>query len=248
MNILNPKTKCLSGQREGSADCRHCAIRQHSLFAGLDISKFELLLKPIRQYCFPTNKLVFAQHIPATNVYVVRKGLIKLEETLPDGTQRIVRLIPPGGVAGLETVLDHAQRYDYSAITLRATELCQIPYAVLRQIQVEESGFAEVLMQFWHKQLLAAEQVIVDFSTGTVRERIVKILLSLAALAEQENAQSMYLPSVRDLAALSGVTRESASRVVAELKRLNLLSKAGVNQVQYDMEGLTSLIHCEEKQ
>jgi DNA-binding LacI/PurR family transcriptional regulator len=50
------------------------------------------------------------------------------------------------------------------------------------------------------------------------------------------------LPNIRDIAALAGVTRESVSRVIAELKRLNLLARSGVNQVEYDNEGLKQLL------
>lgn len=242
MSNYTPVVKCLNVRWDGRASCELCIIREHALFADLDVKKFESVLKPIEQYGFPVDALVFAQYSPATSLYIVRKGLIKLEETLHNGTPRIVRLVQPGGVAGMETLLDHGHRYDYSATTLRATELCRIPYSILRQLMDEDHQFLTSLMENWHKQLRLSEQVIVEFSTGTVRERVIRILLMLAGFVEKEGLLEINLPSIRDIAALAGVTRESVSRVIAELKRLKLLVKSGVNQVRYDEAGLRQLL------
>ena len=63
----------------------------------------------------------------ATDLYIVRKGLIKLEQTLEDGTMRIVRLIQKGSIVGIETFLDHKQKYEQTATTIHKTQLCRIP-------------------------------------------------------------------------------------------------------------------------
>lgn len=242
---INPDIKCLSVRWDGRARCEKCAIRKHTLFADIDVVEYEVLLRPIQQYCFPATKMLYAQNIIAKDVFVVRKGLLKLEETLHDGSQRIVRLVEPGQVAGIECLLDHAQRYDHSALAVHEAEVCQIPYSVLHKLAEKKTEFFETLMEHWHRQLRSSEQIIVEFSTGTVRERVARILLKLISLAEREHETEIQLFSVRDMSALAGVTRESISRVMAEFKRSNLLTKAGNNRMYYDLAGLREIAQLE---
>ncbi|MBU0653560.1 MAG: Crp/Fnr family transcriptional regulator [Gammaproteobacteria bacterium] len=242
---VNSDVKCLNVRWEGRAHCEKCAIRKHTLFAELDVVAYEPLLRPIQQYCFPATKLIYAQGVMASDVFVVRKGLLKLEETLHDGTQRIVRLVEPGHVAGTECLLDHQHHYEHSAVALRETEVCQIPSSILHRLAGQKPEFFETLMEHWHRQLHSAEQIIVEFSTGTVRERVARIMLKLIALAEREHKSGIQVPTVRDMSAMTGVTRESISRVMAEFKRSSLLVKVGPNRMQYDLAGLQGIAELE---
>lgn len=244
---INSDVKCLNVRWEGRARCEMCAIRNNTLFAELDVLGYEPLLRPIQQYYFPVTKLIYAQGVVASDVFVVRKGLLKLEETLHDGTQRIVRLVEPGQVAGFESLLDHAQRYDYSAVALRESEVCQIPYSVLHKLAEQKAEFFETLMEHWHRQLRSSEQIIVEFSTGIVRERVARIMLKLIAIAEREHESEIQLLSVRDMSALAGVTRESISRVMAEFKRSRLLSRSGNSRAHYDLAGLREIAQLENE-
>ena len=83
---------------EGRADCKHCAIRKNDILADVDIEKYEEYLKPISQYLYPKNTVIYNEGAKATELYVVRSGLVKLEETLEDGSARIVRLIQKGNI------------------------------------------------------------------------------------------------------------------------------------------------------
>ncbi len=237
--------KCLNIRWEGRAHCQSCGIRKNSLFAGLDVIAYEPILRPIQQYCYPSGKLLYAEGIVASDVFIVRKGLLKLEETLHDGSQRIVRMVEPGQVAGLECVLDHSKRYDQSAVALRESEVCQIPYSVLHRLLEQQPDFFEMIMQHWHSQLHAAEQVIVEFSTGTVRERVARIMLKLIDLAERSGEDDILIPSVRDMSALTGVTRESISRVMADFKRSGFLERIGSSRAKYDRKELWEIAHLE---
>lgn len=232
------ESKCLNVRWEGRANCLQCAIRKQTLFADLNVQAMEPLLRPIQQYRYPAGKLVYAEGVVAQHVFVVRKGLLKLEETLHDGNLRIVRLVEPGQVAGIEALLDHSHRYDHNATALQSAEVCEIPYVILHRLAEQHPVFFETLMEHWHHQLHAAEQVIVEFSTGTVRERVARALLKLIDLAEAAGEQQIHLLGVRDMSALTGVTRESISRVMAEFKRTNMLVKQDDTGISYNRAGL----------
>lgn len=242
MNKQLTLTKCLNVKWEGHADCQHCAIRKNDIFANLDVAKYAALLRPILQYNFPAKALLYAQGTPATDVYVIRNGIVKLEETLSDGSVRIVRLLQSGDAVGIETVLDAHQSYDQTAVILRGAAVCKIPSSVFVKLEKENPEFHRVIMEEWHRQLNAADKVIVDFSTGTVHDRVARVLINLAENSKKRNLIEIEMLGVEDIAALTSVARESISRVMANFKRDGLLEKSGPNRMRYNWDGLNDLV------
>lgn len=241
MNNLLSKTKCLNLKWEGHADCQHCAIRKNDIFADLDVVKYEEILKQISQYNYPAKFLLYSQDALATDVYVIRNGIVKLEQTLDDGTIRIVRVLQSGDAVGIETILDDHQSYDQTAIVLHGAAICKIPYSVLNQLK-ENQTFFSVIMKEWHKQLVAADRVIINFSTGSVHDRVARVLIAQAECSMRRGFIEFEMLGVEDISALTGVARESISRVTANFKRDGLLEKSGPNRMRYNWEGLNALI------
>ena len=63
-------------------------------------------------------------------MFTVRSGLVKLVQYLPDGSQRIVRLVKPADVTGLESLL--GKPYKHDAIVMQPTEVCCLPASTIR--------------------------------------------------------------------------------------------------------------------
>ena len=217
--------RCLDVSWEGHADCLHCAIRKNDILADVDVEKYEHLLKRIIQFSYAEKSMLFVENSPAKDIFVVRKGMIKLEDTLSDGGARIVRLVSKGGIAGLEAFLNNHQRYDQTAIALQRSEVCRIPHQVLQDILEHEPDFYKAVLKEWHEQLEASSRVVVEFSTGSLKQRIARVLLMLIDEANRNNQIEINMMHIDDLASLTGVTKESVSRNMAELKRKQLLTK-----------------------
>lgn len=238
MSKVPNHVKCLDVTWEGHADCLHCAIRKHDILADVDVVKYERLLKRIIQFSYSEKSMLFVEHSPAKHMYVIRKGLVKLEETLSDGSARIVRLVTKGGVVGLEAFLNDHQRYDQTAIALQKAEVCRIPHSVMKDILHTDPDFYKAVLKEWHYQLEASNKVVVDFSTGTLKQRIARVLLMLVDEARHNNQLEIVMMHIDDIAALTGVTKESVSRNMAELKRNKVLIKSGPNKMRFDEAAL----------
>ena len=226
---------------EGHADCQHCAIRSEDILADVDVVKYEQLLKGISQFSYTKKSIVFFENYPADAVFIVRKGLVKLEETLSDGTTRIIRIVRQGGVAGLETFLDNGQRFDQTAIALQDTEICRIPYGVIKAILTTDPAFYKAVLKEWHCQIEASNRVVVEFSTGNLKQRLACVLLMLIDETNRNSLLEIDMISVEDMAALTGVTKESVSRVISEFKRNKLLTKSGPHKMLFDEVSLRKI-------
>lgn len=220
----------------GIADCRNCGIRRSVLFGNLEEADFEDLHRPIDQIDYPASSLIYAQDETARSLYTIRSGLVKLTQFRQDGTQRIVRLLGRTDVLGLEALV--APNYEHDATALQHTEVCRIPIEVVRELSTKRPVMYQELMNRWHKALTDADRWITDFGTGTSRARVARLLIWLA---EHYDGKRCELFGREDLGALLGLTTETVSRVMADLKRKGLVSEPKSNQLSCDIPGLNAI-------
>ena len=99
---MSRRPNCINVEWVGRADCAHCGVRHLMLFSTLPESAFEDILYPIDNMKYSRGSTLYKESDNDDGVYSVRRGLIKLLHLAADGTQRIVRLLGPGSVIGLE--------------------------------------------------------------------------------------------------------------------------------------------------
>jgi CRP/FNR family transcriptional regulator len=217
----------------GVADCRNCNIRQSVLFAGLRESDFDELHRPIDQLRYEAGATLYQPGKTGAWLYTIRTGLVKLSQYLPGGGQRIVRLLRKTDVIGLETLLGDV--YQHSAAALQDTEVCRLPVSAVKRLSQSDSQLFHALMARWHRALSDADRWITELSTGAARARVARLLLWLS---EHEEDGACTLFSREDLGAVLGLTTETASRVIARLKREGLISETAPNRFLCDIQKL----------
>jgi CRP-like cAMP-binding protein len=205
---------------QGSADCLSCAIRSSVLFAGLNAQECDAIAKPIGDLVMHPAEVLYHAGAPAQAIYTVRSGLVKLVQYLPDGRQRIVRLLRSADVTGLEAML--GEPYQHDAVVLQRVELCRIPLDVVRALDERNPAIRKELMARWQRALTEADAWLTQLSTGSARARMARLLLRLVERGDRCN-----LFSREDMGAMLGVTTETASRIIAEFKRAGFISERG---------------------
>jgi CRP-like cAMP-binding protein len=163
--------------------------------------------------------------------------MLKLVQYLPDGAQRIVRLIRTSDVAGLESMVGKA--YEHDAIVLQPTEICCLPVDTVRMLGKENPDLHVELLRRWQHALSEADAWLTELSTGPARERVARLLLRLV---RDEEHPECTLFGREDLGAMLGITTETASRTIAEFKRQGLLNDLGGNRYRVDMEKVDALL------
>ncbi len=215
----------------GSVDCVSCAIRSTVLFAGLDEKDCEALAKPIDDLVLQPQDFLYHSGNPASSLFTVRSGLLKLVQYLPDGKQRIVRLLRASDVTGLEALL--GQPYQHDAIVLQKAEICRIPLELIQQLEQRNPQVRKELMSRWQRALEEADIWLTQLATGSARARMARLLLRLVEKGDRCN-----LFSREDMGAMLGVTTETASRVIAEFRRGGAIHGEENDAVQCDVAAL----------
>lgn len=220
----------------GVADCQHCAMRSTALFAGLAQSDFEAIHRPIDQFAYAPGTEIYQQEDPARSLITIRSGLVKLTQYLPDGTQRIVRLLCKSDTFGLEALL--APTYEHTATALHPTQICRIPIETIRELSQRRPSLCNDLMERWHRALNDADRWIIEFCTGPARARVARLLIWLS---RRSGGNQCELFGREDLGALLGLTTETVSRVMADLKRQKLIEEVRPNVFVCRIESLEQL-------
>ena len=159
----------------GNADCFNCSIRSSALFSGLREQDFELIHEPVEQLTLEPGNVLYKVGDSGHHLFTVRSGLLKLVQSLPDGTQRIVRLMRSTDVLGLEVLV--GPQYEHEVIALRTSELCRYPKDAVIRLSQNNPKLHKDLMARWHKALSEADAWITQLSTGSSKKRMANLLL-----------------------------------------------------------------------
>ncbi|AWK87713.1 Crp/Fnr family transcriptional regulator [Azospirillum thermophilum] len=226
----------IDAARLGTAQCRSCAIRDLVLFGDLQEGDFDLIHLPIDELRLAPGAALYHAGEEGSALFTIRSGLVKLVQFLPDGTQRIVRLLRRGAVAGLEVMV--GRPYEHTAIALQEVEACRLPREVVERLSRETPRLHGRLMERWYQSLHQADEWLTELSTGSARRRLARLFLKLAADAPDE---PVLLSGREDLGAMLGIGMETASRTVAEFKRSRLVRETAPNVFLCDLPALEAV-------
>ncbi|MBK1664339.1 Crp/Fnr family transcriptional regulator [Rhodospirillum rubrum] len=224
---------------KGLPECRACGIRDLALFADLEEADFRLIHLPIEELSYGAGAVLYNAGDPARAVMSLRGGLVKLVQYLGDGSQRIVRLLRPGDSIGLEATLQDS--YEHTAVFLQPGMVCRIPVEVVRRLNDETPRLHHQLITRWHRSLKQADDWLTGLSTGNARARVARLLLHLPREVAADGTPICVLFSREDLGAMLGVTTETASRIIAEMKRGGVINERKFNQFACDDDALRSV-------
>lgn len=232
------KPYCTDITWEGRADCKHCAIRERVLFSEISNEDLDDVLHTIDHLCYPAHAALYQLGETGKSVFTIRSGLVKLIQYLPNGNQRIVRLLKPGSVAGLELVV--GQDYRHTAIALENTKVCRIPMAAIEHLGIDHPQLSRQMALRWQQSVDDAERFITELSTGTAESRVAHLLLLL--LQSESSKGNCRAISREDMGAMLGITTETASRVMADFKRRGITQDISAHHCQCDATKLHQII------
>jgi len=204
-------------------DCNQCGIRDLVLFAHLTKEDFNHIHTPITDHQLKQSETIYAQEDAGQYIYTIRSGIVKLQVLQPDGDIRIVRLLRKGDVTGLEALT--GGRYRHTALVLEPCDLCKIPVQVIRNLQMHSQVLCQDLMERWDRSVHHADEWLVKLNTGQARKRVIQFINYL--IDNSETAPEFILPSRDDMSSILSLTKETVSRIIADLKRDGLLFSYG---------------------
>ena len=202
----------------GASDCRNCGIRDMVLFADLNEQDFNLIHAPIDDLVYQSAQSLYDESDKAIGVFTLRKGMVKLVRVTTDGRERVVRVLFPGDVVGLEALA--TGRYDSQAVALSEVSLCRIPLDVIHQLGANSPRLHRKLMEKWQSALRLADDWLAELNFGTAKQRVLHFIRKMHEVSGDGSAT---LFSRDDMGAMMDLKLETVSREVTALVRAGVI-------------------------
>jgi len=215
---------------QGTSDCRSCGIRDMVLFADLNEQDFGQIHTPIDDLVFPADTVLYTEGEQALGIFTLRKGMVKLVRSTADGRERIVRVLRPGDVIGLEALA--TSHYDSEAVAMVETSVCRIPLSVLHHLSAHSPRLHVRLMQKWQQALKDADDWLAELNFGTARQRVAGLALKMRD-SEQPRLTSFFARD--DMGAMLDLKLETVSREISALVRDGLIRPVDKSGRRYEI-------------
>jgi CRP/FNR family cyclic AMP-dependent transcriptional regulator len=172
---------------------------------------------------------LFVAGDPGGGCYRLEQGVLKVVITSPWGQERILSLLGPGEIVGELSMIDGLPRSS-SIFAVRDCTLSFISREQFVECTKQHPEIYRYLTNVLAARLRETNAEVAADSFLTVKERLARTLLELGELlGEADEAGRVVIRhqiKLNDLAALAGVARENASRVMGDWKRRQVVTQA----------------------
>jgi len=170
---------------------------------------------------------IFEEGDKLNGVYCVRNGVSKLSKLSANGKDQIVKLASKGEVLGQRSVISQ-ESTNLSAIAVNDMEVCFIPKESINNTLQKNPNFTLEVLRHMAHDLKEADDVIVNISQKTVKQRMAEAFLYLQNnFGEDAEGYLALTLSREDISNVVGTATESAIRIISEFKKKGLIQTSG---------------------
>lgn len=231
------------GQLSCSPELRYRLLHDLPFFVDLSEESMREVDREFREVGFSADERIYGAGEDATTLYMVAAGTVKLSRFGPDGKEVILALLGAGDLfGGLHALGDTS--YQESAAAHTACCVLKVEAATFQEIMRDNPSTALAVLDFTGRRLREARDTIHSLSVDPVERRVAATLLRLASRhgTRAGDEVTLELPlGQQDLAAMSGTTVETVSRVLSKFRRRGLISSGRQRVSITSLDGLRAL-------
>lgn len=222
--------------------CETCPVRPITICRGLEASTLADMRALGTMQRLQPEQSVFHEGDPARRVFMVTLGSLKLYTLLADGRRQVTGFMFPGDFLGVSV----DEEYAFSVEALEPTELWWFSREAFDRFVSNHPSVEHELYRLAAHELAAAQQQMVLLGRKSAAERLASFFLSLLERAERASGvpeTSFDLPMSRlDIADYLGLTKETVSRMLSDLRNRRLIRLRTQNHVEVvDRAGLRNM-------
>jgi CRP/FNR family transcriptional regulator len=193
----------------------------------------------------PRGRRIFDAGDHADVLFQVRSGMVKLTAVTAAGDEMLLEVYYPDSVFG-ELCFCERHQHTATATAIEDSEILVATRGQLRDLIREQPELALVLFGEFASRLSSAYSNLQTAVFDAVVTRVAARLVDLAAhgtTGSDGNAELPHKMSHAELAEMLGVRRETVTRAMIDLRRLNLLSYAPDGRLRLASEALRDFIN-----
>ena len=225
--------------------CLDCKLRADHLFCDMPPATLQNFEGIKFSTAYPQGAVLFVEGQMPRGIFVICKGSVKLSINSPAGRTMIVKLAEPGEVLGLSATIS-GKPYEVTAETI---DPCQINFVkredFLRFLKEDVDACFKVAEQLGEKYHNACKEVRLLGLSHSAAEKLAMLLLdwnSRSGDAKPEPRLTLRLTH-EEIAQMIGTSRETVTRLFADLKKQQIVQTKGSTLVIRNTEALREIAY-----
>jgi CRP/FNR family cyclic AMP-dependent transcriptional regulator len=175
--------------------------------------------------------------------YRLRMGLLRVMIESPEGDELVVAFLSPGAMVGELAVIDGLPR-SATVVAVKACELSFIPRGAFEECMRAQPELYRCLVESLAARLRETNDALAAASFLNSQGRLARALLELVGVVGEDVGNGRFLIAheirTRDLAAMAGIARENASRILSDWRRRKIVTRVAD---RYCIEDAAALRH-----
>lgn len=222
--------------------CENCIIRQFNSLRAMSKEELKRVSDTKITKSIKKGQAIFEEGEKLNGVFCVRDGVSKLSKLSSNGKDQIVKLASKGEVMGQRSVIAE-ESTNLSAVAVSDMEVCFIPKEGIVDALHKNPDFTVEVLRHMAHDLREADDVIVNMSQKTVKQRIAEAFLYLRDNfgADKDGFLNVTL-SREDIANVVGTATESCIRIISEFKKKEYIKTSGKKIGVVDEKKLRDLV------
>ncbi len=207
-------------------DARHDALalmRESVLFQKLDERQLDTIVQNVQAASLDDGQILFEQERPASEIFMLESGQIKLARISPEGHEKVIDLITPGSTFAEAIMFSRQPLYPVTATALQASQVLCFDAGIYTDIlhQSTEACFS-IMAQMscrLHWQIGEIDRLTLHNATF----RVVAYLLDQVPSTDRGASRVQLSIPKHIIASRLSITPETLSRTFSKLNRDGLI-------------------------
>ena len=196
-------------------------------FEGLPESAIKSALGNLVSRSHPSNQVILLENDWGGSVYFILEGWVKIRTYNLEGKELTLNILGRGELFGEMAALDEVPR-STDVITLTATQIGSLPSQDFIELLKAEPLAGVRLAQLMARRLRQVNRRL-RLRESDSASRVADTLLFLAEGQGIQGSTGVNIPNLphRELSSLSGLARETVTRVLTRLEKKKLIKREG---------------------
>jgi CRP/FNR family transcriptional regulator, cyclic AMP receptor protein len=195
------------------------------ILTGLSPESLEMVNHTMTERSYEVNHTVLFQNDWGQSVYFILDGWVKVRMFHRDGHEVTLNILGPDDVVGEMAAMDESPR-STDVLALTPIKLAILPREAFLHLMQKEASFSLNLLTLMARRLRQANRRLLIRESNS-ECRLVDALLFIAEGQGRTSRDGVVIPAFphRELAALSGLARETVTRILSDLQKRGLIEK-----------------------
>lgn len=184
---------------------------------------------------YEAGTLLYDYGDPVDRLYLVREGRVRASVLSSEGRELVTGIFGPGELFG-QFCLCHQHERNERAMVVEDAVIVHLGVAELLQLASSGDG-ALALLQLFCQRISALEEQVAQLAFAKVRTRLGLLLLRLAEEGQKQADGSVIVhdsPTHEEMASRIGTTREQVTSLLAQFRKMGLISYRRTGPLRID--------------